>query len=143
MMTAFAIALLVSFQAYALSYLTKKLKMLETKVEELEEHPNKIRKLPAALEKIPWTAVTLEDGTEICTIERFVQYNCDAVDEYNKMMNLLGSVHASIYKKGTWLNTPSSNAASFRISWYKDLNHVPKAMNGQLEEIHEPSNTDY
>lgn len=137
-----AIVLLVTFQVYALVCITKKMKVLEAKVDYLEEYPNKLRKIPAELERVPWTAVTLEDGTEICTYEKFLQMNYDAMTEYNKMIHLLGSIHATIYRKGTWLNTPKKNAASFRVSWYKDLNSVPKSASKELEMVNEPLNTE-
>ena len=137
-----AIVLLVAFQVYALVCTTKKMKELEAKVDYLEEHPNKLWKIPAALEQVPWTAVVLEDGTEICTYEKLVQLNSDAMAEYNEMIQLLGSIHATIYRKGTWLNTPVKNAASFRVSWYKDLNSVPKSASEELERVNEPLNTD-
>ena len=137
-----AIILLVTFQVYALVCITKKMKVLEARVDYLEEHPNKLRKIPVALEQVPWTAVVLEDGTEICTYEKIVQLNSDAMTEYNKMIHLLGSIHATIYRKGTWLNTPRKNAASFRVSWYKDLNFVPKSASEELERVNEPLNTE-
>lgn len=137
-----AIVLLVTFQVYALVCTTKKMKVLEARVDYLEEHPNKLRKIPAALERVPWTAVTLEDGTEICTYEKLVRLNSDAMAEYNKMIQLLGSIHATIYRKGTWLNTPKKNVASFRVSWYKDLNSVPKSASEELEKVNEPLNTE-
>lgn len=137
-----AIVLLVAFQVYALVCTTKKMKALEAKVDYLEKHPNKLRKIPAALEQVPWTAVMLEDGTEICTYEKLVRLNSDAMAEYNEMIQLLGSIHATIYRKGTWLNTPKKNAASFRVSWYKDLNFVPKSTSEELERVNEPLNTE-
>lgn len=117
----FGVVCIAIFQVFFAVIVHKTVLKLRTRVEDLEDTPRKLRRIPKELDELNWLTSALPDGTEICTIEYVTQLNKDAMDYYNKIMRLLGTVHAQIYQNGTWIKLPEHDPAALRISWYKDL----------------------
>lgn len=117
----FGLVCIAGFQIYSMISIHRMIMKLKNRISDLEDNPRKLRKIPKELDNMNWLTSALQDGTEICTINYVTQLNSDAMNYFNKIMNLLGSVHAQIYQPGTWIKTPVNDPASFRISWYKDL----------------------
>lgn len=73
---------------------------------------------------LPYAVVVMRHGgapIELHQINRTCQYNKDAMNAYNSILEVIERLHLHLVREHTWIKTPRSDPAEFQVTWFPPM----------------------